>query len=146
MMSDTTHSSGTALRVTRHAGRVATVAVVANLLVYVMGRVAGVDFRVVSSGGAEFAVGPPSIVLVTVVAVAAGALVLGLVARRTPRAWLSLAWVGLGLAVLSVAMPLTTESAMGTKAALAGMHVLTGVTWFVGARRQSNSSGRGDRI
>ncbi|MFD4421656.1 DUF6069 family protein [Agromyces sp. NPDC058484] len=97
---------------------------------------------IASAGGASLIVTPPGApgsiqvdavavtltVVVPMVVVGAG---VWLLTRRWPAIRLWAAWAGLAFGVLSAALPLTVEADLGTKLALASMHVITGVAWFV---------------
>lgn len=121
------------------AGTTAGLVVVANLVVYAIGRALGADFAVVPSEGRGLTIGAGLVFVTSVVPLLLGGVGLTIASRWGTAGWRVLAWVGLAIGVLSVVMPLTTEATAGTKAALAVMHVLTGVTWFVVVRRSAGS-------
>lgn len=121
------------------AGTAAALGVVANLVVYGIARAAGTDFAVVRPDGVGFTVGPASVLLMSVVPLLLGGVALAVVARWGQRGWHWLAWIGLAIGLLTVVMPISTEASSGTTLALALMHVLTGVAWFVIVRRFAGS-------
>lgn len=101
-------------------------ALVVNALLFVAGGALGATFDV---GQAQ----PASLVAVaisTVVPLALGLVVVGLVARRRPGFRRVAAWAGLVVAVLSTAAPLTMAADTATSVTLALMHLVVGVTWF----------------
>ncbi|MBA3989675.1 MAG: hypothetical protein H0X54_01350 [Propionibacteriales bacterium] len=55
--------------------------------------------------------------------------------RWGARGWRALAVAGLVVGVVSVVMPLGAQARPGTQLALASMHVITGVAWFLVVRR-----------
>lgn len=114
----------------------AGVAIAANLAVLGVATLAGADM-VVRQGASQPAMHISSLlVAVTVlVPVLAGTLLLIPARRWGARGWLALAAAGLALGVLSVVMPLAMEAEPGTRLALASMHVISGVSWFLVVRR-----------
>ncbi|WP_199423115.1 DUF6069 family protein [Actinotalea solisilvae] len=101
-------------------------ALVVNVLVFLAGDALGATFDV---GQAQ----PASLVAVavsTVVPLAIGLVVVGLVARRRPSFRRFAAWAGLVVAVLSTAAPFTMAAETTTAATLALMHLVVGATWF----------------
>ncbi|GMA41958.1 DUF6069 family protein [Mobilicoccus caccae] len=122
---------------------VLVVAVVVNLTVHALGRAAGADFTVrTPSADQPQVVGWVSVLVMSIVPVLIGSLLLW-ATRRSPRAWVVLAWVGLVVGVLSVGMPVLATATTGTKLALATMHLLPAVTWWVCVRRELD---RADRV
>ncbi|ANS79707.1 hypothetical protein SGUI_2311 [Serinicoccus hydrothermalis] len=123
---------------TRLRSRVATVAgvsLVLNLLVWGLARLVGADFDVTRPGAGPMTVGPVMVAVMTVIPVALGGALTWFLGRTRPRAVTALAWVGLAIGLLTVPMPFTVEASATTQTALAAMHVVTGVVWWILLRR-----------
>lgn len=71
------------------------------------------------------------VVFATLIPIAIGAGITVLLARKWAAAPRVMAWVGLAFALVSVPMPFLMSSDTPTSLALAAMHVITGVAWFV---------------
>ena len=102
------------------------VAVVVNLIVYAVGSAAGATW--IANGQA---VGWFMVPIATVVAMAIGGVITWLLARRWDKATITMAWVGIVFAVISVPGPLLGSTDTPTRWALATMHITTGIIWFV---------------
>ncbi len=102
------------------------VAVVVNLIVYAVASAAGATW--IANGQA---VGWFMVPIATVVAMAIGGLITWLLARRWDKATVTMAWVGIVFAVISVPGPLLGSTDTPTRWALATMHITTGIVWFV---------------
>ena len=102
------------------------VAVVVNLVVYAVGSAAGATW--IANGQA---VGWFMVPIATVIAMAIGGVITWLLARRWDKATITMAWVGLVFAVISVPGPLLGSTDTPTRWALATMHITTGIIWFV---------------
>lgn len=128
----TAPSPGAAWRAGAVAGLLAAALNVAVLLV--AGAV-GADLlvRPVAGQPAE-TVGIPMVLLMTLAPVVVGTVLLVVLARRA-RAWDALAWIGLAAGLLTTPAPFFVDARLGTAVALAAMHVVTGVVWFVVVRR-----------
>jgi uncharacterized membrane protein YhaH (DUF805 family) len=118
------------LTVRRMAGTIAA-AVALNLVVYVVGSAAGATWL---ANGQTITWIP--VVVATVVAMSLGWGVTALLSRRWSDARRVLAWVGLALAVVSAPAPLFAADDAPTRWALAAMHVVSGIVWFVGVRQR----------
>lgn len=112
------------------------VAVVANLVVFAVASAAGASW---SANGQS--VNAVLVVIATVVPMVIGGVITVLLARRWTRAIMTMAWVGLAFAVISAPAPLFASDDAATKWALAAMHVVTGVVWFVAIRPRRSSAG-----
>ncbi len=108
----------------------AGIAVVANLVVYAVAR--GLGSPVTTQAGP---IGPGLIVSTTIFPLALGTLLLWLLHGRMPAIWATLAFVGLGFAVLSAIGPAALASTAGSLVALALMHLITGTVWCVALTR-----------
>ena len=102
------------------------VAVVVNLIVYAVASAMGATW--IANGQAVNAF---LVVVATVVAMAIGGLITWLLARRWDGAPVTMAWVGIVFAVISVPGPLLGSTDTPTRWALATMHVTTGIVWLV---------------
>ena len=113
------------------------VAVVVNLIVYAVASAAGATW--IANGQA---VGWFMVPIATVIAMAVGGLITWLLARRWDKATVTMAWVGIVFAVISVPGPLLGSTDTPTRWALAAMHITTGIVWFVAVHpRRSTQAG-----
>lgn len=127
---NTTRTGATA----RSVGLAAGIALVGNLLLLGIAAIADVDLTV-RSGGTVMEIGVLAVAASTLLALVIGGLVTVLAARRSPRAPGLLAWVGLAVAVVSLAAPLNADATVGTRVALSAMHLLAGFAWWASLRR-----------
>lgn len=111
---------------TARLGRGVVCAVVVNLIVYAVATAAGATW--LANGQT---VGWFMVPIATVIAMAIGGVITWLLARRWDKATITMAWVGLAFAVLSVPGPLMGSNDSPTRWALATMHLTTGIVWFV---------------
>lgn len=102
------------------------VAVAVNLAVYAVASAAGATW--IANGQS---VGWFMVPIATFIAMAIGGIVTWLLARRWDKATITMAWVGLVFAVISVPGPLLGSTDTPTRWALATMHITTGIIWFV---------------
>ncbi|MBC6446180.1 DUF6069 family protein [Actinokineospora xionganensis] len=117
-------------------GLAAIGAVVGNLLVLVVGRLAGADLRVLQPGATEvLELGAGLVALMTVLPVAFGTAALAVATRRGRQGWSAVGWLGLAIGLLTIVSPFTVEASTSTAVTLAGMHAVTGVVWFALVRR-----------
>jgi Family of unknown function (DUF6069) len=111
----------------------AAAALLANLAAYAVGRVAGVDFDVVSMiGDRPETVGPRAIAVMTLAPWLVGSLTLVLTRRWAAGVWPWLGWAGAGLALVTV--PFFNQAELATKVNLAIMHMVAGGLWFGAVR------------
>lgn len=110
----------------------AAAAVAVNVVLLLIGRAAGASLV----AGAQ-PVGPVQVIIATLMGFALGTGLLWLVARRRPERARPLAWIGLAVAVVSVIAPLTMAADLATGMTLAGMHLTTGIAWFVAVSRRA---------
>lgn len=110
----------------KRIGLAALAALVVNLIVYAVASAAGATWLANGQTVAWFMV-----VLASVIPIAIGAGITVLLARRWTAAPRVMAWVGLAFALVTVPMPFLQSSDSTTSFALASMHVITGVAWFV---------------
>lgn len=123
-------------RTAASAGALAAgIAVVVNLVVLLLARVAGADMIAEPPGQSAMPIGVIQVVAITIGASVVGVVLLLVLRSRAPRAWNVVAIVGLAFGVLSAPAPLTVEATPGTQAALALMHVVAGISWYVVVRR-----------
>lgn len=115
--------------------RAAVVALVANVLVHTLARVAGTETVLTPPGAAPVTVAPFSVVTMTIVPLVVGGLLLVLASRVAPGAVRSLPWIGLFVGIGTAVMPLSMGGALDGRLVLAAMHVITGIAWFVSVRR-----------
>lgn len=109
----------------------AVIALATNVVVLWFATALGVSFQVASPEPVTALV----VALLTVVPLAVGAPVVGLIARRRPGFQGVAAWAGLAVALLSTAGTFVASGDGPTALALSLMHVVVGVAWFVGVRR-----------
>lgn len=112
-------------------------ALVVNIVVWSVAALAGVDFEVTWGSTAPIRIGLVAVTLATILPIVIGGVILALTAPRSARAPTILAWLGLAIGVLTAAMPLAVQADPGTKIALATMHLVTGIVWWLTLRQQS---------
>ena len=106
------------------------IAVAVNLAVL------GVALRVgAAMVAAQNSIGVFAVSVMTVVPLLVATLVLRTLRRWGARAWRVLATTGLAIGLLSSPAPFTVSAEDPTRVALAAMHVITGVVWFLVVRR-----------
>lgn len=130
---------------TRTPGEVARVGVVAagaavvtNLSVLLLGRVAGADM-VLGRGSATQTVAVVPVVVATLIGLLAGTVLLVVVCNRGHRAWTAVAITGLVVGLATVPAPLSMAAETTTHATLAAMHAVTGLVWFLVVRRAARN-------
>lgn len=105
------------------------VAVVSNLVIFAIGSIAGADWLAQGQSiGWYLVVGASAVPLLI------AAVVTSLLARVWHGAPRVLAWVGLAFGVLTAPSALIAAPQLGTALALASMHIVAGVAWFVAIR------------
>jgi hypothetical protein len=110
----------------------ASIAIVINLIVLGLGRLAGADMSVQPPGSpAPMTIGVVPVVATVLVPLLVATVLLIAVRGRGAGAWRLLAAVGLGVGLITVAMPLLATATAATTIALATMHVVTGLVWFI---------------
>ncbi len=119
----------------RTALAAAAVIAAANLLVLGVGHLSGADMHVAqTAAAAPTQVGIGQVLPMSVAPAILGGLALWLAARRSVRAWITVAWLGLALGVLTIPMPFTVQASVGTSVTLAGMHLVASLVWFTAVR------------
>lgn len=120
------------------AGLIASgTALLANLALLVLARLAGADFSVQPPGQAAMTVGVALVCVTTLVPVLFGTLFLVVLRARRRSHWRVLGVVGLLAGIFTAAAPFAVHAGSGTQMALAGMHILTGLAWFLVLRGAS---------
>lgn len=119
---------------------------VVGLVVAVVALVVNGALFLLVSGGEPILATPPgaagalpvtlgSVLLATAVATAVGTAALAVLGRARPRRRAALASAGLAVGVLSAPVPVLSAADAGDGVALAAMHVLTGLVWWLAVRR-----------
>ena len=106
------------------------IALAANLAVLAVAVLAGAEMV-----AAQTSIGVFLVSVNTVVPQLVATLVLLPLRRWGARAWRVLATTGLAIGLVSSPAPFTVSAEDPTRAALAAMHVITGVVWFLVVRR-----------
>lgn len=123
----------------------AAVAAVVNVVIRLIASAAGADM-LVDARGTSTAVTPAAVLIATTLPIVLGGIFVWLVARRTPRAQVVFAWVGLILGVATIPVPLLSAPDIATGLSLAPMHVVAGAAWFsammLGQRRRAKGQKR----
>ncbi len=116
--------------------KAAVSALIANLLIFTVAKLAGVQFTLTPPGAAAMDVQIFSIALMTIATMLVGGFILLLLVKftRLPAAQF-MAWAGLAVGVLTVVMPLSMDGETTVRFLLAAMHVITGLAWFIMVRR-----------
>lgn len=112
------------------------IAIVLNLVIFAIGSAAGATW--LANGQTVSWV---LVIIATVVPMVIGALITWLLSRGWAKAITVMAWVGLAFAVVTVPAPLLASTNRPTGVALAGMHVVTGIAWFIALRPRRQASG-----
>ena len=110
----------------RRIGLAALAALAANLAVYAVASAA--DATWLADG---LTVGWYLVAFATAVSMLLGAVVTGLLARKWAAAPRWIAWIGLVVGLVTVPSPLLASTNTPTGLALAAMHAITGIAWFV---------------
>ena len=111
------------------------IAVVLNLVVFGIGSAAGATWLANGQTIAWFLV-----VVATIIPMAIGGVLTGFLSRRWAKAMFVMAWVGLVFGVVTMPSPLLATENRPTGVALAAMHLITGVAWFIAVRPRHDSS------
>ena len=106
------------------------IALAANLAVLAVAVLAGTEMV-----AAQMSINAFFVAVTTVVPLLIATLVLLPLHRWGAKAWRALATTGLAIGLLSSPAPFTVSADDPTRAALAAMHVITGVVWFLVVRR-----------
>ena len=106
------------------------IALAANLAVLAVALLAGAEMV-----AAQTSIGVFFVSVYTVVPLLVATLVLLPLRRWGARAWRVLATTGLAIGLVSSPAPFTVSAEDPTRVALAAMHVITGVVWFLVVRR-----------
>lgn len=109
----------------------AIIAILANVLIYIVATAVGVNFVVDLPPSTPIRIGIAFVAAVTMIGVLLGGIALAIATRRWNRAPVFLGWLGLAIGVLTTTMPLMTAAEPGTKFALMSMHLITGSTWWL---------------
>ena len=110
-------------------------ALVLNRVVYAVGSAVGATW--LASGQTVTWI---LVAAATTVAMTLGWAVTAALSRRWSNARRVMAWAGLAFAVVSAPAPLVASDDAATRWALMGMHVVTGIVWFVAVRPRRTSS------
>jgi hypothetical protein len=117
----------------------AAVAAFVNVVIGLIASAAGADM-LVDAQGTSTAVTPASVLIATTLPIVLGGVFVWLVARRTPRAQVVFAWVGLILGVVTIPVPLLSAHDIATGLSLASMHVVAGAAWFSAMRPRAKKA------
>ena len=101
----------------------AAVAAVVNVVICLIASAAVADM-LVDAQGTSTAVTPAAVLIATTLPIVIGGVFVWLLARRTPRARVLFAWVGLILGVATIPVPLLSAQDIATGLSLAPMHVV----------------------
>ncbi|MEV6073017.1 DUF6069 family protein [Nocardia sp. NPDC052001] len=112
-------------------GVVFVAAVITDLVIFGVAELAGADMVVTPRGGRTMTIGVGMIVGALFVAIAIATVALVLLAGRGQSFRRLLATGGLALSLLSIVLVLAAGATVETKTALASMHIVTGLIWFV---------------
>jgi hypothetical protein len=104
-------------------------AAVLNLIAYAVGSLAGVNW--VANGQSVTWI---MVIFATLFPMAVGGAITFLLSRRWGKATLVMAWIGLAFGIVTLPAPLFAAENAAAGLALASMHVITGVVWFLAVR------------
>ncbi|MFE7332863.1 DUF6069 family protein [Streptomyces sp. NPDC057565] len=108
----------------------AAAALVTDLVVYAIAKGVGVTMEV----NTPYPITAVTVGLLTALPLLLAALVVALIAAKKPRFQTFAAWIGLVVALLSVANPFISATQISTAFSLAPMHIVVGAAWFLLAR------------
>lgn len=134
----TAPTSGRAWRSGMVAGGIA---LMVNLAVLTVAAITGADMSGHPPGQDAMDVGVAMVAAVTAVPVLLGSALLVVLRGRGGRVWRILALLGLIVGVTTAPAPFTVDAEGATRVALASMHVITGLVWFVVVRRAARWQG-----
>ena len=115
-----------------------------TLVALVVAAQAGMQLDFDRVDGRKVSVRPGIGVISLALGVLVGTALLDLIGRRSPRAWMGVAWAGLAFGILSTAAPLSSTAGTGVTTLLVSLHVLAGVTWFTVLTRSLRRAPAGD--
>ena len=117
----------------------ATAALAVNAVVFATARAAGADMLVRHTiGEPPMVIGLGTVAVMTLAPMVAATLLLLVLRRWGRRSWRALAVIGLVIGLVTVPAPFTVFADTATRGALALMHVVAGVSWFVVVRRAAS--------
>ena len=102
-------------------------AVALNLIALGVGSMAGASWET----GAPESIDALTITVATLLPLLLAGVVTGLIARRRPSFRRTAAWIGLAFGFAGLPMPFIAAGDLATAWALAAMHVITAVAWFI---------------
>lgn len=109
---------------------VAVAAAIANALVFAVGSAAGASMSIDSPGYSQIALAMA--VLATLIPLLLAGAVTWFIARRRPAFRRIAQWLGLAVALASIASPFFVAQDTATAFTLAAMHLVAGAAWFFG--------------
>jgi Family of unknown function (DUF6069) len=108
---------------------VVAVAVVLNVLLFVIGSASGASMII--SSPIRIPITVVIVIFATAFALGVAGLATWLIARRVPTFRTRIAWIGAVLAILSGSVPSLVSADVPTGIFLGSMHVVGGIVWFV---------------
>jgi hypothetical protein len=108
---------------------VAAIAVVLNVLLFVIGNASGASMII--SEPIRIPITVVIVIFATAFALGVAGLATWLIARRVPTFRTRIAWIGAVLAILSGSIPSLVSADAPTGIFLGSMHVVGGVAWFI---------------
>lgn len=114
---------------------IAALAVLANLAVLAVARLAGADMSVQPPGVEPMNVGALMVTMTTLIPVVGGTILLVLLRKRAQKSWRIMATLGLVVGILTAPGPFTVGADLATGVGLASMHLVTSLVWFLVVRR-----------
>lgn len=102
----------------------------ACLLLLFVANVAGAELEAIRTDGRSVRITFSSVATTLLLAHLAGVVALGLLGRRSRRAWIFVAVAGLVVGLASTVAPLASEAGVLTTFVLVAMHVVAGAVWF----------------
>lgn len=114
--------------------RAGVTAIVAVIVLHIIGTAAGVSWLLNVPGAGTMPVTLPAAVTSAIIPIVIGTVAL-FIARRSDRAVSFLAYAGLAIGLLTIPGPLMADGDLLARVLLAVMHVVVGLTWFATVRR-----------
>ncbi|MFB8003510.1 DUF6069 family protein [Nocardia sp. NPDC056000] len=106
-------------------------AAITDLVIFGIAKLAGADMVVTPRGGRTMTIGIGTIIGALFVAIALATLALAFLTRHRESLRRVLAAGGLAVGITSIALVLTAGATVETKIALASMHTVAGLIWFI---------------
>jgi hypothetical protein len=114
----------------------ALAAAIANSVIFLIAKSADATMVVNQGGGQEIVI--PMVLGSSILGLLVGAVAASQIAKKSESFGTNLPVIGLVFGVVTAIAPFTATEDSKTALALASMHLVAGVIWFIGAKKASN--------